>query len=122
MSFKKPFRAVPIKLGAHQLAQNRRLAVAQAAKLLAFSVVGGGAIGSIAGLSESGSLKPAVTTVRDWPATDGLKRRRGPKAGDFWFGCREARRAGVTPIYAGEPGYSAKMDGDSDGIACEPYY
>ena len=36
-------------------------------------------------------------------------------------GCREARRSGVTPLHAGEPGYSHDMDGDGDGIACEDY-
>lgn len=36
--------------------------------------------------------------------------------------CREARSAGAAPIYRGQPGYGAHMDGDGDGIACEPYY
>ena len=35
--------------------------------------------------------------------------------------CREARAAGAAPLYRGQPGYGAHMDGDSDGIACEPY-
>ncbi|GAA3963215.1 GmrSD restriction endonuclease domain-containing protein [Gordonia caeni] len=33
--------------------------------------------------------------------------------------CSEARAAGVTPIYRGQPGYSPKLDRDGDGIACE---
>lgn len=33
--------------------------------------------------------------------------------------CSEARAAGVTPLYEGDPGYRAGMDGDGDGIACE---
>lgn len=33
--------------------------------------------------------------------------------------CKEARKAGVTPIYKGQPGYSLKLDRDKDGIACE---
>ncbi|MBB4101404.1 excalibur calcium-binding domain-containing protein [Sphingomonas kyeonggiensis] len=36
--------------------------------------------------------------------------------------CNEARSAGVAPIYRGSPGYRSELDGDSDGIACEPYY
>ncbi len=32
-----------------------------------------------------------------------------------------ARAAGTAPIYRGEPGYRDGLDGDSDGIACEPY-
>jgi hypothetical protein len=35
--------------------------------------------------------------------------------------CREARAAGAAPLYHGQPGYGAHMDGDHDGIACEPY-
>mgnify|MGYP000101825958 CR=1 FL=1 len=33
--------------------------------------------------------------------------------------CAEARAAGAAPIYAGQPGYSRKLDRDGDGIACE---
>ena len=39
----------------------------------------------------------------------------------FYRNCREARAAGVAPIYRGQPGYRPEMDGDGDGIACEPY-
>jgi micrococcal nuclease len=35
--------------------------------------------------------------------------------------CREARAAGAAPMYRGQPGYSPSLDGDGDGIACEPY-
>lgn len=41
---------------------------------------------------------------------------------DAWYpNCAAARAAGAAPIYAGEPGYRSELDGDSDGIACEPY-
>ena len=50
-----------------------------------------------------------------------LARRRAPQPGDHWSGCDEARAAGTAPIHAGEPGYRPGMDGDGDGIACEPY-
>jgi len=33
--------------------------------------------------------------------------------------CAAAKAAGAAPLYAGEPGYSTKLDGDGDGIACE---
>jgi Excalibur calcium-binding domain len=39
----------------------------------------------------------------------------------YYQGCDEARAAGVAPIYRGSPGYREGMDGDDDGIACEPY-
>lgn len=37
-------------------------------------------------------------------------------------GCNEVRAAGKAPLYRGSPGYGEHMDGDGDGIACEPYY
>ncbi|MEO7634597.1 MAG: excalibur calcium-binding domain-containing protein [Sphingomicrobium sp.] len=39
----------------------------------------------------------------------------------YYSGCREVRAAGRAPLYAGEPGYREGLDGDSDGVACEPY-
>ncbi|MGV0772554.1 excalibur calcium-binding domain-containing protein [Mycobacterium syngnathidarum] len=33
--------------------------------------------------------------------------------------CAAARAAGAAPIYAGQPGYSSKLDRDGDGVACE---
>ncbi|MGP4042047.1 thermonuclease family protein [Gracilibacillus sp. D59] len=33
--------------------------------------------------------------------------------------CTEAREAGATPLYEGDPGYGSYMDGDGDGVACE---
>jgi hypothetical protein len=41
--------------------------------------------------------------------------------GAYYPNCAAARAAGVAPIYAGEPGYREELDGDGDGIACEPY-
>ena len=43
------------------------------------------------------------------------------KASIYYRNCKEARAAGVTPLYRGQPGYGEHMDGDGDGIACEPY-
>lgn len=41
-------------------------------------------------------------------------------AGDVYYAnCSEAKAAGAAPLYIGQPGYRPKMDGDSDGIACE---
>ena len=33
--------------------------------------------------------------------------------------CTEVKAAGKTPLHAGDPGYSPKLDRDGDGIACE---
>jgi len=41
-------------------------------------------------------------------------------AGDvFYANCTEAKAAGAAPLYLGQPGYRPKLDGDSDGVACE---
>jgi hypothetical protein len=39
----------------------------------------------------------------------------------YYPGCNAARAAGAAPIYRGQPGYREEMDGDGDGIACEPH-
>ncbi|WP_331767359.1 excalibur calcium-binding domain-containing protein [Embleya sp. NBC_00896] len=44
----------------------------------------------------------------------------GP-TGRTFANCDEARAAGVAPLHSGEPGYSAELDADGDGVACEPY-
>lgn len=44
-----------------------------------------------------------------------------PRHDVYFRNCREARAAGYAPMYRGQPGYRPEMDGDNDGIACEPY-
>ena len=38
-----------------------------------------------------------------------------------YSGCNEVRAAGKAPLHRGDPGYGDHMDGDGDGVACEPY-
>ena len=40
----------------------------------------------------------------------------------YFSNCAAARAAGVAPITIGEPGYRDGLDGDGDGIACEPFH
>lgn len=40
-------------------------------------------------------------------------------AAAYYANCTEVRQAGAAPIYAGQPGYSRKLDRDGDGVACE---
>lgn len=47
--------------------------------------------------------------------------RRVPAVTVYFSGCNEVRAAGLAPLLRGEPGYRPEMDGDDDGIACEPY-
>ena len=42
-------------------------------------------------------------------------------AGHTYSGCNEVRAAGVAPLYSYKPGFSERLDGDGDGIGCEPY-
>ena len=37
----------------------------------------------------------------------------------YYANCTAVRQAGAAPIYAGQPGYSRKLDRDGDGVACE---
>ncbi|MGH6909799.1 MAG: thermonuclease family protein [Phenylobacterium sp.] len=50
---------------------------------------------------------------------------RGPHTaaapGGAFRSCAAARAAGAAPMRLGEPGYNPNLDGDHDGIACEPY-
>lgn len=114
MSFGKPFRATPPRLGTHYRAEQRRALASFARKLLAAAVGGGILFGAL-------SVPAVRQQVAAAPGALGIARARVPQPGDHWTGCNDARAAGTAPIYAGEPGYREEMDGDGDGVACEPY-
>lgn len=40
----------------------------------------------------------------------------------YYRNCEAVRLAGKAPLHRGDPGYREGIDGDSDGVACEPYY
>ncbi|WP_243118347.1 excalibur calcium-binding domain-containing protein [Actinomyces wuliandei] len=42
-----------------------------------------------------------------------------PRSDVYYENCQEARDAGATPIYQGDPGYRDRLDRDKDGVACE---
>lgn len=65
------------------------------------------------------AIPPAQSawTIATCSPEEGLKVERSV----YYRNCDAARAAGVAPIYRGEPGYREGMDGDNDGIACEPY-
>ncbi|MGW3480603.1 GmrSD restriction endonuclease domain-containing protein [Rhodococcus indonesiensis] len=60
---------------------------------------------------------PAATTVPE--PVPSVAPEPAPAPGVAYRNCAEARAAGAAPLYAGQPGYSEKMDGDGDGVACE---
>lgn len=103
MTFKKPFRAAPVRLGPYQLALERRRRVKGVVRLLGIALLGGAGLGGVIGLYQSGGL-----------AETG-------QAGDYWSSCDAARVAGVAPLRFGEPGYRRGLDADGDGVACEAY-
>ncbi|WP_446653748.1 excalibur calcium-binding domain-containing protein [Blastomonas sp.] len=121
MSFKKPFKAVPIKLGSHYQRQARRAEQRRVVDLLTMAAFFGAAIGTGSLLLTDQDIAAFTTKMRPIAVGAGLMRAREPQPGDHWPGCNDARAAGTAPIYQGEPGYREGMDGDSDGIACEPY-
>ncbi|WP_280215094.1 GmrSD restriction endonuclease domain-containing protein [Nocardia cyriacigeorgica] len=41
------------------------------------------------------------------------------QASVYYSNCAAARAAGAAPLHRGDPGYSAKLDRDNDGVACE---
>lgn len=74
--------------------------------------------------TECGIAKP-LKGVPALPRRTSLRAARPapPATGAGWSyrNCGEARRAGATPLLRGQPGYGAHMDGDGDGVACEPF-
>lgn len=52
---------------------------------------------------------------------EAVRDRHAASSSVYYRNCAEARSAGAAPIYRGQPGYRPEMDGDGDGIACEPY-
>ena len=64
----------------------------------------------------SGDAVPLVGTL-----TMSASERVTSERSVTYLGCRELRRLGKAPLYAGQPGYREEMDGDGDGIACEDY-
>jgi Excalibur calcium-binding domain len=64
----------------------------------------------------SGDAVPLVNTL-----TMSASERAKIERSVTYSGCREVRRLGKAPLYAGQPGYRETMDGDGDGIACENY-
>lgn len=62
MTFRKPFRAVPVKLGHYQQRQERRRRVRHAVRLFAIAIGGGMLIG-IAGVATSDDGWQALTSI-----------------------------------------------------------
>jgi hypothetical protein len=146
MSFKKPFRAVPVRHGAHYAARRRKrrqeaIAVKLATGTMLVAAVGAGSFfmrdrDAPAPAQQSQSVDTIPYTPPHMMSAAELDAQQ-PSSGAVvpqqaaatktsgsslsYPNCRAARAAGAAPLYAGQPGYGPHMDGDGDGIACEPY-
>ena len=105
----------------HRRPKYRRRTGSAIGSALAGASLLAGAVGTGVLLSNPEQRAEALSVVRDFGVGVGFVRERTPQEGDHWRGCDDAHAAGTAPIYRGEPGYREGMDGDSDGIACEPY-
>lgn len=61
---------------------------------------------------------PAAVSRRAAAPSSPARSSTGPHA--VFRSCAAARAAGAAPMRRGEPGYNPHLDGDNDGIACEP--
>ena len=57
-------------------------------------------------------VKPKAAPAKPAPA------KAAPKKTTTFSSCAEAKKAGVTNMKKGTPGYSTKLDRDGDGVAC----
>ena len=76
-------------------------------------------------IPQSDSDKEWAARALDKQATAVAPRRDDPTLVEqsvHYSGCNDVRAAGKAPLRAGEPGYRPEMDGDGDGIACEPIH
>ena len=65
-------------------------------------------------------MKKIITAAIGGALLSGSLLGAGSATADVYYkNCSEARAAGVTPLYDGDPGYAPHLDRDNDGIACE---
>lgn len=77
-------------------------------------------LGSLVVGAVSWTLAPQLSAAWN-QATSSAEEIAARERSVYYRNCDAARAADAAPIYAGTPGYRTGMDGDSDGIACEPY-
>ncbi|WP_246350438.1 excalibur calcium-binding domain-containing protein [Sphingobium boeckii] len=70
----------------------------------------------------AGGLFIGIGAVHIERGTDRRAKLAALPQGYEFSGCDEVRAAGLAPLHASDPGFSQRMDGDGDGVACEPYY
>lgn len=60
-----------------------------------------------------------VDVPAEVPVQDSAPLVEAPAADVYYQNCSAVRAAGAAPIYAGQPGFQSKFDGDGDGVGCE---
>jgi hypothetical protein len=69
------------------------------------------------------ALAPLAAVSAKPRSNQGQQSERPPTAREAsvtYSGCNAVRRLGLAPLRRGQPGYRSWMDGDNDGLACEP--
>ena len=68
------------------------------------------------------TIAHAAQNARAWDAGQQQQARAltARESSVTYSGCREVRARGLAPLRRGQPGYRPWMDGDNDGLACEP--
>lgn len=122
MSLREPFRTDPVRLGDYRHRQRRTSFRRNSVRYLGSAAILGTIVGVASVATDPSGQAAVAATIRPLAVKAGVLRAREPRPGDYWPGCDAARAAGTAPIYSGEPGYREGMDGDNDGIACEPYH
>ena len=127
MALRKPFVAVPVKLGDafRERRELEQIAIQSKSRrstalVAGFGLLAGCGLGFAIVTDAGAGLFPLIKSAPALIDVRGFGRARTPQPGDYWGGCNSARAAGTAPIYYGEPGYRSEMDGDGDGVACEP--
>lgn len=63
--------------------------------------------------------EPPVDTPIEEPTPEPPAQPEPAPQQAYYSSCREAKAAGATPLYRGDPGYRSGLDRDGDGVACE---
>ena len=63
---------------------------------------------------------PGLEAITPAPDPVAVEAREARERSVYYPNCAAARAAGAAPIRWGDPGYRDGLDGDNDGIACEP--
>lgn len=102
-------KAAAEKAAAEKAAADKAAADQAAAQLAAEQAAAQKAAADQAAAQQAAKPAPAPAPAPAAPAP----------AAAYFGSCADARAAGAAPLYAGQAGYRAALDRDSDGVACE---